>query len=211
MPSEVKMVLQDKEEYLYTEEEDDESELLDDDNSGQSLYDMKYENGVIYFQKSEWNVEEPVEIKLGTGQDQPLTPGQPQLQLNPNPVSDIREVKVKLIKDMTSPMIQGTFNHTKVTALVDEGSGTNAIDETFSTKHKIRVVPTSRIATGAGNNQLKIVGETENDLVIDTKFGLKHVSVNLGRATVISQLDSDIIIESLEKWTTTSARTQTTK
>ena len=41
---------------------------------------------------------------------------------------------------------------------------------------------------------MKIVGETENDRVIDTRLGSKHISINLGRATVISQLGSELII-----------------
>ena len=145
MPAEVKMILQDKEEYPWTEEEEDNSELQSEENSGQSWYNTKYENGILYFQKSERKLEKPVETTPGNQeQDRRHTPGQPPQYLTSKPVSDSPEPKIKLIRDTTSPIIQGTFNHTKITALVDEGSGTNATDVEFTTKHKIKVVPTKR-------------------------------------------------------------------
>ena len=58
MPAEVKMILQDKEEYPWTEEEEDDSELQSEENSGQSWYgttqSMKMEYYTFRSLKGNW-------------------------------------------------------------------------------------------------------------------------------------------------------------
>ena len=92
---------------------------------------------------------------------------------------EVKERSIKLINKSSSPKIQATFQHSHVTLLVDEGSNHNA------SKHQLKIVPSSRKATAAGNNNLNFIGKTEHDVVVDTRFGSKRISINLGRITML--------------------------
>ena len=95
---------------------------------------------------------------------------------------------VSMIAQLTSPKIRVTYNHAQAVMAIDEGSELNAVSDEYARKHNITLKSSSRKATAAGNNRLEIVGESLNDFVVDTKFGSKRYSLNLGRVSVIANL-----------------------
>ena len=116
-----------------------------------------------------------------------------------SPISEdaVRALKVraqKLNRKAKSPKILVTIGGEKTPLYVDEGSELNCIDGDFASKMKIRLAPSSRTATAAGNGNLTILGESESDVIVDTKFQSHRVPINLGRITVIKDLGAPIIL-----------------
>ena len=192
MPAEVKLILQDKEDGPWSDEEDNETFV--EEEPGQPLYKTIFQNNTVIFQKSEPKGI-PVEDGLDkTMEQEPVKPPGPPTKKKP-PVSDKDNTNnIKAIRDSSSPKIAVTFNHKNEILLVDEGSETNAGSGKFARRHKLKVIPSTRTAMGAGNNSLNIIGETEHDLVVDTRFGSRHVNINLGKIVIIEDLGSDLIM-----------------
>ena len=98
------------------------------------------------------------------------------------------------ISQAESPKMLVTYNHGHSTILIDEGSSLNAASDKFQRKHDLKIIKSSRSATAAGKHQLDIVGETLDDLIVDTKFGSKHFMINLGKVTIVRNLGCDLIM-----------------
>ena len=101
---------------------------------------------------------------------------------------------LRLNRKAKSPKILVTISGDKVPLHIDEGSELDCMDAAFAEKKKIRLIPSSRTATAAGNSNLTVLGESEHDVVVDTLFQSQHVSINLGRVTIIKDLGASMIL-----------------
>ena len=101
---------------------------------------------------------------------------------------------LRLARKAASPRILVTFNNKRVTLLVDEGAEINCIDADFAIKNNIRLESSSQTAKSAGNKDLVILGQAVDDVYVDTLFQSSHVSINLGRATIIKNLGAEMIL-----------------
>ena len=192
MPAEVKMILQMGDSYPWPEEDEDPAS---EEHAGQKN-ERQLEIQNFVFQKPEDNGD--------CQREKGALPPAGHNKANGSKISKsvelsdqvlgIKERSIRLISEASSPKIRATFQHSHVTLLVDEGSNLNAGADTFAKRHQLKVVPSARKATAAGNNNLNIIGETEHDVVVDTRFGSKKVSINLGRITIIPDLGSDLIL-----------------
>ena len=88
-----------------------------------------------------------------------------------------------------------TLLGSNVPLLLDEGSEVNAMDGDFAKEKNIRLAPSSRSASGAGNQSLDILGETALDLYVKTEFPHgRKVAINMGKVTVIKNLGVPLIL-----------------
>ena len=111
--------------------------------------------------------------------------------------SALKSLKIRALRlnrKAKSPKILVTISGDKVPLHIDEGSELNCMDSDFAKKKEIRLAPSSRTATAAGNSNLIVLGESEKDVVVDTLFQSRHVSINLGRVTVIKDLGAAMIL-----------------
>ena len=114
--------------------------------------------------------------------------------LSDSDVSKLKVRAVKLLKKSSSPKILVTKENKRIVLLVDEGSEINCLDADFAEKHDIRLEQTSSTAKAAGNRSLSVTGQTVDNLIVDTLFGSTHVPLNLGKATVIKNLGTEMIL-----------------
>ena len=89
------------------------------------------------------------------------------------PLSDekarlLRVRAIDLANKATSPKMMVSLLGSNVPLLLDEGSEVNAMDGDFAKEKNIRLAPSSRSASGAGNQSLDILGETALDLYVKT-------------------------------------------
>ena len=160
---------------------------------------MVQKDNCLIFQKAEESTQR-VDVS-GDINNLKQTPAvkQPLSVSQPNSVSEkgleyLRSRTISMISQMTSPKIRVTYNHSQAVMAIDEGSELNAVSDDYALKHDITLKSSSRKATAAGNNRLEIVGESLNDFVVDTKFGSKRYSLNLGKVSVIANLGCPIIM-----------------
>ena len=67
------------------------------------------------------------------------------------------------------------------------------VNERITHKAGVTIVPTRDSATAAGKNDLKIVGQTESDFIVNIWTGKKSIQLNLGRALVGKDLGCDVL------------------
>ena len=199
MPPEVRLINEIPPEDSWQAEEDDEAEEDDfEDNQGEPPYTTVIKNNEILFQKHKSRADKTVEQEekeTNLKQSPQLAPAKYPQQISVSEeISSIRDRSVRLINIASSPKIKITYNHHHAILLVDEGSGLNAVDGEFVKRNDIEIIQSDRNATAAGSHKLNIVGETLNDLVVDTRFGSRHFSINLGKAVVIPNLGSELIL-----------------
>ena len=111
--------------------------------------------------------------------------------------NDLKDLKIRVVqksKAKTSPKILVTHNGNKFPLLVDEGSELDAIDGDYAVKNKIEVEPSSKSAKAARNKDLCVLGQSKNEVYVDTKFGSIRVSLNLGKAVIIKNLGATMIL-----------------
>ena len=121
----------------------------------------------------------------------------PTSKLPPLSDSALRALRVRalrLSRKAKSPRILVTFNGNKISLLVDEGAEINCMDADFARGNNISIVKTNHSATAAGNKDLHILGESETDIVVNTKFQSHKVPINLGRVTIIENLGTQLIM-----------------
>ena len=114
--------------------------------------------------------------------------------LSDSEVSKLSVRAVRLSKKASSPKILVTKENRRLVLLIDEGSEINCLDAAFAKKHGVRLENSNNSAKAAGNKSLSITGQTVDDLLVDTLFRSTHVSINLGKATVIRNLGVDMIL-----------------
>ena len=109
---------------------------------------------------------------------------------------DLEELKVRILtlQRTKSPKLEVTFRGEKTELLIDEGSEINAMDGAFSRKHEVRIKNSTKSATAAGNTDLNILGESEDEIVVDTKFQSTHLPINLGKVVIVENLGVNLIL-----------------
>ena len=110
--------------------------------------------------------------------------------------TDAQRLKLRAIKmasKASSPKMLVTHDGTRSAMLIDEGAELNALCADYAKKKKIRLAPSTRSASGAGNKNLIILGETAEDFLVSTKFNNTKVNINLGKITVVKDLGTPII------------------
>ena len=199
MPSEVKMMLESHEEEQNPfEESGEDAEDAMDDEDGKCQYKMVVSTNSLLFQKA----EDPAQEK---DVDDVMSPVQCDSAMLPSSDSHLPRVSdtnlsgtdstpLRVITQRTSPRIRVTFRNKEAVMTVDEGSELNAVSETFAKDNNIQMCPSSRKASGAGGNRLEIVGESLDEIYLDTKFQSRRFSLNLGRVAIIRNLSCPIIM-----------------
>ena len=163
-------------------EEDDPS----DDSQGQSKQNLLNNNNMS-FQQSEIKKKKPVLQHVKPKEENEEINYSIHL-LSDESLNKLKVRAVRLLRKASSPKILVTKENLKLVMLVDEGSEINCLDADLASKMGVRLEPTKNMAKSAGNKDLSIVGQTIDDLVVDTLFNSTHVPMNLGRATVIQNL-----------------------
>ena len=112
---------------------------------------------------------------------------------------DLLQIKLRAINLSTkalSPRMLVTHDGTKSPMLIDEGEGAelNALDGDYAKKKNVRLAPSTRSASGAGSQNLVILGETRDDFFVTTKFQNTKVNINMGKVTVIKNLGTPLIL-----------------
>ena len=101
---------------------------------------------------------------------------------------------VRMVRKATSPKLLVTHNNKRSILLLDEGSEINCLDGDYAVENDVRLEPSANSAKAAGNTDLCILGQTVDDVYVDTKFQSTRVSINLGKATVIRNLGATMIL-----------------
>ena len=199
MPSEVKMVMESPDEELWPDDvlDDDASEAMEEDD-GKALYKMVATSNFLIFQKTEESCNNPKLITNATLSDyctsQPINKSESQPHLVSDQEPEPEPPPVRVIAQMSSPKMRVTFGNKEAILTIDEGSEINAISEKFAKLHDIQLSPSRRKASGAGGNNLEIVGESLDDVYLDTKFQSRRFSLNLGKVAIIKNLSCPIIL-----------------
>ena len=200
MPSEVRMVLESAEDDSLLEEsnaEDAEDSVSYSD--GKAHYNMVASDNTLIFQRVEDSGGGRLDdSNLGVTQcDIPAPISSPYPQV-PH-ISEIQSSKgevtpLRVITQRSSPKMRVTFQNKEAILTVDEGSELNAVSEKFANDNGIQRCPSLRKASGAGGNSLEIVGESLNEIYLDTKFKSRRFSINLGKVAIIKNLSCPIIM-----------------
>ena len=96
-----------------------------------------------------------------------------------------RNVKYGEIRHEKSPMVPVVVNNNPTVVTIDEGSEINCVDEHFAIKSKIRFVPTKCKAYAAGTSEMKLTGQTLEDVILHVQGVDTNVSWNLGKAIIV--------------------------
>ena len=102
-----------------------------------------------------------------------------------------KRVKIRAVNQLhkaSSPRVLVTHLGHKFPLLIDEGSELNALDGDYAITNKVSYVPTSLMASAAGNQELHILGQTEEDFVVSCTFANRKIPINSGPAVVIKNL-----------------------
>ena len=110
---------------------------------------------------------------------------------------DIAKLKVRTLRldrKASSPRILVTWKGDKFPLLLDEGSEIDCGDADYIMKKGMKICPTHHSATAAGNQNLTVLGVTEEDVIVDTKFNSIRVPINMGRITVVKDLGVPLLL-----------------
>ena len=97
------------------------------------------------------------------------------------------------VRKEKSPSLGVTLNNTKTLATIDEGAELNCVDEAFCIQNKIKFCKTLETATAAGQNSMKLAGETLEAIILRPLLD-KSVRWNLGKCVVVTNLGPNILI-----------------
>ena len=98
------------------------------------------------------------------------------------------------LRKENSPMVFVTINNKPAVATIDEGSEINCLDESFASKTGLQYIPTLYTATAAGSNNMKLAGQTIEDIGMKVEGASRIISWELGKMLVVKNLGSDILI-----------------
>ena len=110
---------------------------------------------------------------------------------------DIAKIKVRTLRlerKASSPRILVTWKGDKFPLLLDEGSEIDCGDADYIMKKGMKISPTHHSAMAAGNQNLTVLGVTEEDVIVDTKFNSTRVPINMGRITVVKDLGVPLLL-----------------
>ena len=201
MPSEVKMVQETAGVDFYEDDDqvDGNVDAQEDGDDGTSPYEIHIKNNVITFQRSEDVKMKEEQPEVNTQLKQipepnviPFIPHQPSVSEDNS--HSTSETPVRVLTQLSSPKMKVTFNNMQAVMTIDEGSEINAVSHDFAVKTNITKNPSHRKASGAGGNNLEVVGESQDDIIVDTKFQSRRFSLNLGKVAIIKNLSCPIIM-----------------
>ena len=98
------------------------------------------------------------------------------------------------VRKERSPVVAVTIHNRPALATIDEGSEINCLDETFAIRSNILFIPTNCKALAAGKSEMKLVGQTLNDVRLTLQNTDKSIVWDLGKTVVVSNLGVDILI-----------------
>ena len=97
------------------------------------------------------------------------------------------------VRKEKSPSLLISLQNASSMATIDEGAELNCIDEEFCLRNNIKFAKTHETATAAGKNDMKLAGETVDDIFLRPQQK-ETVRWNLGRCVVVCNLGSNILI-----------------
>ena len=109
-------------------------------------------------------------------------------------VQHLKRKVLTLTTKSTSPKMLVTIQGEKTELLIDEGSELDCLDGAFGRKIGVRFKNSNRSATAAGSTDLTILGESEDDVVVNTMFQSARIPINLGKVTIVENLGVDLIL-----------------
>ena len=194
LPNQVKAIIEGGE-----DEETLEKIPEEDENKGDIMDMDVYDSNLTLFQRIAEAVKrvqppEPKAQDCGEKNKTLTIPSPNSPSLSENALRALKIRALRLNRKAKSPKILVTISGDKIPLHIDEGSELNCLDGDFAKKKNIRLAPSSRTATAAGNGNLIILGESEHDVIVDTMFQSQHVPINLGRVTVIKDLGAMMIL-----------------
>ena len=98
------------------------------------------------------------------------------------------------VRKKSSPVVSVTAQGRPALAILDEGSEINCLDEGFAIRSNIVFIPTTCKALAAGKSEMKLVGQTLEDVKLSLQETNKNIVWDLGKAVVVSNLGVDILI-----------------
>ena len=98
------------------------------------------------------------------------------------------------VRKENSPMVFVTVKNKPTVATIDEGSEINCLDESFAAKTGILYIPTLCTATAAGSNDMKLAGQTIEDIHMKVEGASRIISWKLGKMVVVKNLGVDALI-----------------
>ena len=163
---------------------------------GETILKMSKYNGTSFQRKPDRGKrDQPSPTKAQNKvlkQDPNNIPHQPTL--SESVLRSLRIRTLRLDRKAKSPRILITFKGDKIPLLVDEGSEINCGDATYVKTKGMTIRPTQNTAKAAGDNSLTVLGVTEEDVIVDTKFNSIHVPINLGKITVVENLGVPLLM-----------------
>ena len=93
-----------------------------------------------------------------------------------------------------SPALAADINGLPVTVIIDEGAEVSCLDAIVAKRAGVQVDTTMSRAKAAGNNKVNIVGQSQQPLLLNTKFQDTVVTLNLGHVLVVDKLGSDVLL-----------------
>ena len=98
------------------------------------------------------------------------------------------------VRKENSPMVFVTVKNKPTVATIDEGSEINCLDESFAARTGILYIPTLCTATAAGSNNMKLAGQTIEDIDMQVEGASRIISLKLGKMVVVKNLGVDTLI-----------------
>ena len=112
----------------------------------------------------------------------------------PNKIRRVRESARRLaVRKAPSPSVLARYCDQNITVTLDEGAELNVVNERIINKANAKVIPTQNTATAAGSSNLKILGQTEEDFIVNIKANNVSIPLNLGKVLVVRDLGCDCL------------------
>ena len=93
-----------------------------------------------------------------------------------------------------SPSITAKLGNIETSCLIDEGSEICCIDHDFAKQNNIFFSRTDESAVGAGSNRMKLMGETDHDIIVEVLPAKHQIHWSLGKCVVVLNLGCSILI-----------------
>ena len=98
------------------------------------------------------------------------------------------------VQKALSPALNASLNGIDFVAVIDEGSELNCVDSSLIRSAKIPIHVSELDAKSAGNHKMKILGQSQHDVVISIKTPTVQAELNMGICVVIENLGVDMLI-----------------
>ena len=99
------------------------------------------------------------------------------------------------LRKSSSPKILVSLFGLLALATIDEGSEINCIDERLAVEAKLKFKKTNCRANGAGSHDMKLAGQTEDDILLRVCYnGGKEVTLNVGKMVIVKDLGANFLL-----------------